>query len=1014
MVDRPTLKKTGAVTDITVRGRPGPRAGNRASRTAEGGSVEEAAILMRSAEAMTVEARAIGRSLGDLLGVRDIATFAARVTEYLTEAGFHNVAIAWRMGETISVHDPAAILEGDINTTLQARENGGWYVNAATGRAAACIDVLETGDGIGVVVDGGPSLRGHLREQCDLLAPIARAVFEKMRLTDSLRQLERSEQLQSALFHIADMASSEMDLGDMLRELHVIVGRFMYAENFYIALYDDQKDALRFIYLVDTEDTLTRDPNEFLPMSVLERGLTWYVIREKHPLMGSLPQMRTQVSGPMRDIGADCYDWLGVPILLSDRVRGVLVVQSYIERPRYTLADQALLTYVGSHILTALDRKLAQEELERRVEERTQELTLEVQERQRSVRIQETLYRIAELSHTATNLDEFYAAVHRIVGEFLDARNFYIALLSDDGEMLQFPYYVDQSGATASTRRLGRGISEYAMRFGKPLLLDMSDPDTLARIRDLQQRGELSPIGKESVAWLGVPLLLGDRVMGLLAVQSYTPGVGYTDRDRELLTFISYQIANGLERQRAAAELKNAYADLERRVAERTVELSEQIEVREQIEQRLKHEVLHDSLTGLPNRAYLRDQLVRALAHRERDPSYRFAVLFMDLDRFKVINDSVGHLVGDALLKEVARRFSRCVRGGRDMVARLGGDEFAILMDVEGADSAMRMGQRVIDALREPVRVEGKELFTGASVGITLSSPHYASPEDLLRDADIAMYRAKSGGRHRIELFDEQLHEQALHLLEVESDLRRAVTRREFEPYFQPIVRLIDGGVVGYEALMRWNHPERGVLAPAAFLHVADASGSMEVLDWQMFESTLDMASRLLAPDQYVNLNFSPRHFRSLDLDERFLRLIASKGVNPAQVRIEVTEGALLENPEQIGQVFNRLRDNGVLIALDDFGTGYSSLSYLHRFKLHTVKIDRSFISDLQLEEEGGSTAVVRAILALSRAQRLEVVAEGIETELQRGALLELGCELGQGYLFAKPASLGTILAARG
>ncbi|TCZ76500.1 sensor domain-containing diguanylate cyclase, partial [Lysobacter sp. N42] len=315
-------------------------------------------------------------------------------------------------------------------------------------------------------------------------------------------------------------------------------------------------------------------------------------------------------------------------------------------------------------------------------------------------------------------------------------------------------------------------------------------------------------------AWLGVPLVLGEKVMGLLAVQSYTPGVGYTDRDRELLTFISYQIANGLERQRAAAELKNAYADLERRVAERTIELSEQIEVREQVEQRLKHEVLHDSLTGLPNRAYLRDQLVRALAHRERDPSYRFAVLFMDLDRFKVINDSVGHLVGDALLKEVARRFARCIRGGRDMVARLGGDEFAILMDLDNNEGALRMAQRVIEALREPVRVEGKDLFTGVSVGIAMSAPHYTSPEDLLRDADIAMYRAKAAGRHRFEVFDEQLHEQALQLLETESDLRRGVTRREFVPYFQPIVRLSDGGVVGYEALMRWNHPERGVLAP--------------------------------------------------------------------------------------------------------------------------------------------------------------------------------------------------------
>ena len=961
------------------------------------------------------ESDRLGRMLGSLLDAVDLPDFAQRVGAFLDGQGMARVGVIWRVvGEgELRVHDPARLCPGDHALAARARDGDGFACDEAHGRVSACIELQET-DGIGIVADGGPASRARVRALCDLLAPVARAVFERVRLTHSLRQLERSEQLQSALFQIADMASSEMDLGDMLGELHAIVGRFMYAENFYIALYDEQKDAIRFIYFVDTKDEHGFDPNSFLPMEMLERGLTWYAIRDKRSLMGSLVDMRRQVSGPMRDLGTDCVDWLGVPIIASDRVRAVVVVQSYVERPRYTPADQALLTYVGSHIITALDRKLAQEELERRVEERTQALTLEIQERQRSVRVQETLYRIAELSHTATNLDEFYAAVHRIVGEFLDARNFYIALLSDDGRTLNFPYFVDQSGSKAESRPVGRGISEYAMRHGKPLLLDLDDPATLAHIRDLQARGELNVIGKESVAWLGVPLMLGERVMGLLAVQSYTPGVGYSDRDREMLTFISYQIANGLERQRAAAELKNAYSDLERRVAERTVELSEQIEVREQIEQRLKHEVLHDSLTGLPNRAYLRDQLVRALAHRERDPGYRFAVLFMDLDRFKVINDSVGHLVGDALLKEVARRFAKCVRGGRDMVARLGGDEFAILMDLDNTEGALRMGQRVIEALAEPVRVEGKELFTGVSVGITLSSPHYASPEDLLRDADIAMYRAKAGGRHRIEVFDEHLHEQALQLLEIESDLRRAVTRQEFEPYFQPIVRLDDASVVGYEALMRWNHPERGVLAPGAFLHVADASGNMEALDWQIFDRTLRMVSRLLEPGQYVNLNFSPRHFRSPDLDERFLQLVRDNGVDPAQVRIEVTEGALLENPEQIGDVFNRLRENGVLIALDDFGTGYSSLSYLHRFKLHTLKIDRSFIHDLRLEEEGGSTAVVRAILALSRAQRLEVVAEGIETEAQRIALMSLGCELGQGYLFARPRSLDTIVAARG
>ncbi|HSR65074.1 MAG TPA: EAL domain-containing protein, partial [Xanthomonadaceae bacterium] len=950
-----------------------------------------------------------GRALlARLLDAPDLPTFAARAAACLRDEGLIGAALGW------FAPDGTLALHGDTDAADQAlarrAHESGQAADPARRRVGA--RVLARGDGGGLVLLADGVADARLADHCGFLAPLAQAVSEKARLTASLDQLAHSEQLQSALFAIADMASSDMDLNDMLRALHAIVDRFMYAENFYIALYDDAQDALRFIYLLDTIDPIVRDANELTPMAEMERGLTWYLVRDRKPLMGSLAEIRRQVSGPTREIGVDCFDWLGVPVIIGDRVRGVLVVQSYVERPRYTLADQALLSYVGSHILTAVDRKLAQEELERRVEQRTRELTQEVAERQRSERLQATLYRIAELSHTATNLDEFYAAVHRIVGESLDARNFYIATLSDDGQSLDFPYYVDEFRARGQSRRLGNGISEYVIRLGRPWHFDRADPASAAQLGRLETSGEIATSGPDAIAWLGVPLVQRGRVIGVLAVQSYTQGVGYSERDRDLLTFISYQIANGLERQRAAAALKDAYADLERRVAERTVELSEQIAVREQVEQRLKHQVLHDPLTGLPNRAYLRDQLARALAHRQRDPDYRFAVLFMDLDRFKVINDSVGHLVGDALLQEVAQRFSQCARGGRDMVARLGGDEFAILMDLDHHDGALRTAQRVIEALKEPVRVQGKELFSGVSVGIAVSSPRYTTPEDLLRDADIAMYRAKSGGRHRFEVFDEELHDEALQLLEVESDLRRGASRQEFVPYFQPIVHLADGAVAGYEALMRWNHPERGVLAPGAFLHVAEASGSMEALDWQLFEQALRMAPRLLAPGQYVNLNFSPRHFRSPDLDQRFLALVDACDVDPAQVRIEVTEGALLENPEQIGQVFARLCERGVRIALDDFGTGYSSLSYLHRFQMHTLKIDRSFVGDLRSDGERGSTAVVRAILALSRAQQLEVVAEGIETEEQRQALLGLGCELGQGYLFARPLSLQALLAS--
>jgi diguanylate cyclase (GGDEF)-like protein len=969
----------------------------------------------------------IGAILSDLLAAPDLHSLARRLVAQAHALGFSAASVVWRSGDHA---DSAAECYPARPVSTQELE-----LLASPGSAPAS---LEDGRVVLCFGQGGGYADGNADFSCNggaillcarlppdprwapatiraLLAPVLQSLQQRYRLAEGIRRREHSEQLQSALFAIADMAASDIDMPVMLRQLHGIVGRFMYAENFYIAVYDETSDSLRFLYLVDTVDRVVRDPNEPVPMAEVERGLTWYLIRTGRAFRGSMEDLSRQVPGPMRDIGPDCYDWLGVPILSANSVRGVLVVQSYVERTRYSDEDQALLSFVGSHILTALDRKQAQEDLERRVIQRTQELTLEVQERQRSVRLQETLYRIAELSQTASSPEVFHAAVHRIVGEFMDSSNFYIAVLSDDGQFLRFPYFVDQSCEQPETRRLGRGITEYVLRSGKPLLVDMSSPVDSDRVRKLQAQGELTANGPISVAWLGVPLICGERTVGVLAVQSYTDGVGFTVRDQELLTFISYQVANGLERQAAAAALKLANAELEQRVAARTLELSQQIRVREQMEEQLKHQVLHDTLTGLPNRGYLRDHLLRSLARSERNPAHRFAVLFIDLDRFKVINDSVGHLIGDGLLQEVARRCSACVRTGPDMVARLGGDEFAIVMDdIHGVEDALRMAQRIIKALHEPVRVGGKELFTGASVGIALSSPHYSTPEDLLRDADIAMYRAKAGGNEcHIEVFDERLRDQALELLEIESDLRNAIVRGEFEPYFQPIVRLHDAAIVGYEALMRWLHPTRGVLAPGAFLHVAEASGSLEAIDWQMFERTLRMVPSLLAPGQYVNLNFSPRHFRSGDLDRRLLALLDATGVQPQQVRLEVTEGTLMENPAQIGVLFERLREHGLLIALDDFGTGYSSLSYLHKFRLQTLKIDGSFVNDLTSAGHANSGAVVRAIMALSHSQSLEVVAEGIESEAQRQALLGLGCVLGQGYLFARPQSLETILQGR-
>ena len=840
-------------------------------------------------------------------------------------------------------------------------------------------------------------------------------IQEHERLITTLRQLEGSERLQRALFAIADLAGGDLDMPTMLGKLHAIVGQLMYAENFYIALYDKGRDALRFIYFADVEDTNGPSPDHWEPLAEIERGLTWYVIRDGKALMGRTDDLREQVSGPLCIHGPDSEDWLGVPMHRGNEVVGAIVVQSYLGGIRYTESDKSVLTFVADHILTALERKRSKEELEREVAIRTQELAevnaglrREVQERERGEKLQSALYMLAAVAGYDESTERFYGHAHSILGQLIDASNFYLALLSEDGGSLEFPYFVDARQAQCPTRPFSRGLTEYVIRTGRPLLARPEDVYQLAEAGEVQ----LGDTGRAvSHSWLGVPLLGADGVLGAVVVQSYTPDVEYGPRDVEVLTFVSYQLASSLQRRRAAEALVRANAELEDRVRLRTKDLREEIETRMQVEEQLKHQVMHDALTGLPNRVYLRDRLERAIARIQREPERKFALLYLDVDRFKVINDNLGHLVGDAVLQEVSRRLAGCMRTP-DVVARLSGDEFAVLLeDVPIPETACQVAQRIIKALSTPLALGDRTLEVSASVGIAVGDARYGTPDAILRDADAALYGAKAAGRGCFHLFDEMMHRDAMNVLEVEGALRAGLARGEFEPYFQPIVRLSDGQVQGYEALVRWNHPQRGVLAPGEFLKIAEDAGLIDAIDWQLFEAACRLGAPLAAKGRFIAVNVSPRHFRADDLDQRMAALLERTGFPAGRLRVEVTEGALLRNPAQAAASLERLGQAGIRTAIDDFGTGYSSLNYINLFPVHTLKIDRSFMAALKPGQRRGA-AVVRTILALGEALEIDVVAEGIETEGQRAALQELGCRYGQGYLFARPAPASHWLAS--
>src|SRR5687767_2679569 len=425
-------------------------------------------------------------------------------------------------------------------------------------------------------------------------------------------------------------------------------------------------------------------------------------------------------------------------------------------------------------------------------------------------------------------------------------------------------------------------------------------------------------------------------------------------------------------------------------------------------EQQLHHDAFHDALTGLPNRALFMDHLKLAIARSRRNSQTRFAVLYLDLDRFKVINDSLGHTIGDQLLVGIADRLKKNLRPG-DTVARLGGDEFTVLVeDITDDTESIQVAERVQKELSVPFNLSGREVFTTVSMGIAPSATGYERAEDILRDADTAMYRAKSMGKARYEIFDKAMHARAINLLQMETDMRRALEREEFILHYQPIVALENFRLRGFEALVRWQHPERGFISPMDFIPVAEETGMIVPLgEWVMREACGQMhrwqTSFPLDQPLFITVNLSSKQFTQETLISTFAMILQDTGIKPQSVKLEITESVVMENVDTATDMLRQLRSLGVQLAIDDFGTGYSSLSYLHRFPIDTLKIDRSFVT--RMSENNENTEIVRTIVVLAQNLGMDVVAEGVETNEQLVLLQKLGCENGQGYLFSKPCN---------
>ena len=848
---------------------------------------------------------------------------------------------------------------------------------------------------------------------------------ELRELIPQLQQLtdkyKRAERVQKALFNISELASSVSNLSHLYPAIHEIIGDFMEAENFFVAFCDADSEFVNMAYFVDEFD---EQVIKQLPAEKLKQGLTGYILNSgNHIFYRSEDKEEFNKNVKVELIGSQPHELLGVPLKRGNQVIGAMVVQTYDPNVAYTHEDLEVLLFVSQHIVTTVDRVKNRELTERTIRERTRQLRQinddlqeEILERQKVESLQQALFEISELSATAgKDMDSFYAALHDILARLISAPNCYIATLDESREYLDFPYFSDTHADTPNRRALGLGLTEFVIRRGQAELIDPS------RILSLTESGEIDvsvaqEILQQANSWLGSPLIIDGEVYGVIAVQTYGKSAKYTPRDLELLRFVSHHIAVALERKFRADAIQAYNEQLEERVEARTQELNEanevlrqQIEERKEIERKLIHDAHHDALTDLPNRSMFTSRLELAIANKQRHPENMFAVLFIDLDRFKIINDTLGHHAGDEFLIEVSKRIAQCIRG-HDLLARLGGDEFVLLLDAF-ADSAdvEEVSARIIESISEPFILDGKEMYSGASIGIAHLETYYRTADEVIRDADAAMYQAKSLGRGRFVMFDKSMRERLLEELELENEFRRSLRESEFECYLQPIFDLRTQQPLYHEIYVRWVHPTLGKVAREQFRQVAEHSGLTLDLDLYQLRSACQLLASWPKVDNIeyeprIGVNVSINHLLQASLVNKILDIINESGVKPSQLIFEFDENDLNRRSQYILPAIKKLKRAGVTLVLDNFGSGLASLSYLFSYPFDFIKIDHRFIKSLPRSLR--NLKLIQSVMLISGHLKFEVIAEGIDSNSQLESLKEIECIYGQGRFLEPPQLL--------
>lgn len=657
---------------------------------------------------------------------------------------------------------------------------------------------------------------------------------------------------------------------------------------------------------------------------------------------------------------------LAVPILFKDQLLGV-IDSEHTQVGFYTEYHLKTLTALASIAAIKISQIIKVDGLEEIIE------NLEY-----SNKIQDALFEIAELTFKTKTIGEFYRHLHQCIGRLTFAKNFFVALLKDNGRIIEFPYAVDELDQDA-VDEFDQGeifekvaidpenlsITGYTLSKDKPFLLYEKD------IQRMLDNKEIYILGSIPKAWLGVPFGKGDS-KGIVVVQSYSTDFLFQEKDKQLLSFVAKHINNAIERMEA--------------------------------QQKLQFLALHDPLTGLPNRSLFKDRIQHAFLHCQNNRQKNIAILFIDVDRFKQINDTYGHHVGDKLLIAIVETIMARLRE-TDTLARLGGDEFAILLDGKiDHEILCRITKSIIFAMAKAFNIDGLNIFSSVSIGIATYSDTSENAEQLLIDADHAMYQAKLKGRNQYVFFEALEQQKKSTNVKLEYDFEDAIKNQEFIGNYQPLIDFETGDVIGAEILVRWQHPKSGLLFPDVFIPTLEKSGQIVQLDLYMLKlalSNLTLWADWLPERFKLNVNVSTSGFASKDFINYLQQAHHKFADLTDRLCIEITEESLILNIDAVQQNLDILKSLNIPVALDDFGTGFSSLSYLHQFSLDYLKIDKSFVDDLNAVNN--KVLILDAVVNLAKALKIKTTAEGIETAEQYQKLKEIGCDLGQGYYISKP-----------